>query len=120
MVDVDVDVRDPLRPGVQQRADRDRDVVVDAEAAGPVGHRVVQAAGDVDRVERVPAPDLAERLERRAEPVRVHRRVPRAFGDAVGACLEPEPDRRPTVGRLFAALSRLTGMAPATASLTST
>ena len=52
VVDVDVDVRDPLGALVEQPLDADRDVVVDAEAAGPVGHRVVQAAGDVDAVQR--------------------------------------------------------------------
>ena len=51
VVDVDVDVRDPLGALVEQVLDADRDVVVDAEAAGPVGHPVVEAAGDVGAVE---------------------------------------------------------------------
>ena len=49
VVHVDVDVRDPLRTQVEQPRDRDRRVVVDAEAGRARRHRVVQAAGDVDR-----------------------------------------------------------------------
>jgi serine/threonine protein kinase len=48
-----------------------------------------------------------EQLERRAEPVRSYRRVPAAFNDLVGSCLEPEPARRPTVGNLADALNNL-------------
>ena len=69
VVDVDVDVGDPLGAVGEQLLDADRDVVVDAEAARPVGHRVVQAAGDVDRVQRLAAPHLAERLEAGADDV---------------------------------------------------
>ena len=50
VVDVDVDVGDAFCALVEQPLDRDRGVVVNAEAAGVVGHRVVQAAGDVDAV----------------------------------------------------------------------
>jgi serine/threonine protein kinase len=39
-------------------------------------------------------------LERRAEPVRSHRRVPVAFAAAVDRCLDPEPERRPMVDEL--------------------
>jgi serine/threonine protein kinase len=44
--------------------------------------------------------DRYEQLERRAEPVSSYRRVPAAFDDLVGGCLEPEPARRPTLGEL--------------------
>ena len=38
-----------------------------------------------------------EQLERRAESVRLYRRVPAAFNDLVHSCLEPDPALRPTV-----------------------
>ena len=41
-----------------------------------------------------------EQLERRAEPVRAHRRVAREFAEAMDGCLEPDPARRPTVDAL--------------------
>ena len=41
VVGVDVDVCHALDPVVEQPADRDPHVVVDAEARSPVGHRVV-------------------------------------------------------------------------------
>ena len=49
--------------------------------------------------------DRYEQLERRAEPLRLYRRVPAAFNDLVGSCLEPEPLRRPTVGELTLGLN---------------
>jgi serine/threonine protein kinase len=51
--------------------------------------------------------DRYEQLERRAEPVRSYRRVPAAFNDLVGSCLEPEPTQRPAVGELASALRDL-------------
>jgi serine/threonine protein kinase len=51
--------------------------------------------------------DRYEQLERRAEPVRSYRRVPAAFNDLVGSCLEPEPARRPPLGELAHALREL-------------
>jgi len=41
-----------------------------------------------------------QQLERRAGPVRSHRRVPAAFATAVDRCLDPEPEGRPTVDEL--------------------
>ena len=49
--------------------------------------------------------DRYEQLERRAEPIRLYRRVPAAFNDLVGSCLGPEPLRRPTVGELTGGLN---------------
>ena len=51
--------------------------------------------------------DRYEQLERRAEPVRLYRRVPVAFDDLVAGCLEPDPTRRPTVGELARDLTSL-------------
>jgi serine/threonine protein kinase len=48
-----------------------------------------------------------QQLERRADPVRAHRRVPATFGTAVDRCLDPEPSRRPTVGELAELLNGL-------------
>ncbi len=51
--------------------------------------------------------DRYEQLERRAEPVRLYRRVPAAFNGLLGSCLEPDPARRPTLGELADALNNL-------------
>ncbi|MDP8973491.1 MAG: serine/threonine protein kinase [Actinomycetota bacterium] len=48
-----------------------------------------------------------EQLERRADSIRSHRRVPRAFAAAVDACLEPDPAERPTVKDLMGTLNEL-------------
>ncbi len=48
-----------------------------------------------------------EQLERRAEPVRSHRRVPATFATMVDACLHPDPGRRPTVEGLTEVLNKL-------------
>jgi eukaryotic-like serine/threonine-protein kinase len=39
-------------------------------------------------------------LERRADPIREHRRVPPAFAAVVDGCLEPDPGRRPALDEL--------------------
>ena len=46
-------------------------------------------------------------LERRADPIRTHRRLPKALASAIEACLEPEPARRPTVDGLMKTLTSL-------------
>ncbi len=51
--------------------------------------------------------DAYEQVLRRAEPVRAYRRVPAAFANAVDACLEPEPARRPTLAELTRNLKAL-------------
>ena len=56
--------------------------------------------------------DRYDQLERRAESVRTHRRVPKPLADTIDACLEPDPAQRPTVDglsrRLNAVLEDLT------------
>ena len=60
---VHVHVGDPLAAGIQQPADGDRQIVVDAEAAGVIGHRVMQPAADVAGSLDLTAPDSAGSLE---------------------------------------------------------
>ncbi len=48
-----------------------------------------------------------EQLERRAEPVRLYRRVPAAFNDLVDSCLAPDPALRPTVDEVARSLTPL-------------
>lgn len=48
-----------------------------------------------------------EQVLRRAEPVRTHRRAPAAFANAIDACLEPDPARRPTLEELTRNLQAL-------------
>ena len=85
VVDVDVDVRHALDAGVEQGLDADGDVVVDAEAAGAVGHRVVQPAGDAHRVQALAAGHLSAGLDGGADDVR--RRLVHPLEDrVVGAC----------------------------------
>lgn len=52
-------------------------------------------------------PRRYEQLERRADSVRAHRRVPRPFADIVDGCLEPDPVRRPTVDEIAKSLDAL-------------
>ena len=53
------------------------------------------------------SPDAYEQVLRRAEPVRAYRRVPASFANAVDACLEPDPARRPTLEELARSLEAL-------------
>ena len=48
-----------------------------------------------------------EQVLHRAEPVRTHRRAPAAFANAIDACLEPDPARRPTLEELTRNLQAL-------------
>ena len=66
VVDVDVDVGDALGAGVEQRLDRDGGVVVDAEARGAVGDRVVQAAAGDEGLVGPPLPHGHRPRHRRA------------------------------------------------------
>ncbi|MBI4318996.1 MAG: serine/threonine protein kinase [Chloroflexi bacterium] len=54
-----------------------------------------------------PDGDRFDQVERRADSVRSHRRVPRAFAQAVDACLDPDPSRRPSVQQLAHVLAQL-------------
>ena len=49
-----------------------------------------------------------EQIAGRAAPVRVHRRVPAAFGEILTHCLDPDPAARPTVAELASTLRTLT------------
>ena len=102
VVDVEVEVEDaPAR--VARPRDGERRVVVDAEAAGPVGHGVVEAAAGVERVVRVAAQDRLGRPDRAAGNRRarlVHAREGRIVAGpdtrparTVGVRRDP-PDRR--------------------------
>ncbi len=51
--------------------------------------------------------DDYEQVQRRAEPVRYHRRVPSAFANTVDSCLEPDSARRPTLEDLTRNLEAL-------------
>jgi hypothetical protein len=112
VVGVHVDVRDPRHALGQQPGDRDRGVVVDAEAGRPAGHRVVQAAGQVDRVPGVSGQHGAGGVDRAAgdhgrglvhpvedrvvgaaQPVRRERRV--------GGIARRPPDGRDVVGLVY-------------------
>ena len=94
VVDVDVDVGDALEAVVQQPGDGDRAVVVDAEARGPVGHRVVQPARDVDGALGPPLGDLARRRQRAAADQRAGLVHPEEDRVVVGAEAVPDPERR--------------------------
>ncbi len=109
VMDVDVDVGDSLGAFPKQPGDRDGRVVVDAEAARPGGHRVVQSAGGVERVELLPSPDGAGGLDGGACHQRaglVHpvedRVVPGAVAEPAPVALHPAPgglrrlDERPS------------------------
>ena len=48
-----------------------------------------------------------QQLERRADLVRAHRRAPAALATVIDRCLEPEPEKRPTVDELADVLDSL-------------
>lgn len=57
-----------------------------------------------------PAGTGAEQREsehQRADPVSEHRRVPAAFTELVGRCLDPDPEQRPSVAEVTARLDAL-------------
>jgi eukaryotic-like serine/threonine-protein kinase len=47
-----------------------------------------------------------EQLERRADPVRAHRRLPAPLARAIDACLEPDPGARPALAELASVLEQ--------------
>jgi len=47
-------------------------------------------------------------LQRRADPVALHRRLPRSLGTALDACLDPRPTARPTIDAMADILDALT------------
>lgn len=51
--------------------------------------------------------DSYEQVLRRADPVLVHRRVPKVFANVVDRCLEPDPAKRPTVGEVSESLNEV-------------
>src|SRR5215211_5060375 len=63
MVHIHVDIAHPLTAVVQQPADGEGNVVVNAEAARRAGHRVMQASADVAGALRIASPDPAGRLD---------------------------------------------------------
>ncbi len=77
---VDVDVRDSLGALLEQPGNRDRRVVVDAEAAGVAAHGMVQAASNAGTVLGSTGPDGTDRGQRRA-------------GDERGRLVHPGEDR---------------------------
>jgi eukaryotic-like serine/threonine-protein kinase len=72
-----------------------------------IGAVLFEAATSEPPFDALDDEDRYDQLERRAEPVRLYRRVPTAFNDLVGGCLEPEPARRPTVAELANVLNDL-------------
>lgn len=51
-----------------------------------------------------------EQLRRRADSVRKHRRVPAEFAAIIDDCLEPEPEKRPTIAALAGRLRKFGGI----------
>lgn len=62
-------------------------------ATGPEGRT---DSGD-DRFETDTDLDSYDQVLRRADPIRTHRRVPKVFANAVDSCLDPDPEKRPTI-----------------------
>lgn len=59
-----------------------------------------EAAAGRPPFERPEDDDAYEQLERRAEPIRTHRRLPAGLADAIDACLEPDPKERANLREL--------------------
>ncbi len=92
VVDVEVDVQD-AQPGLPGPGDGQRRVVVDAEARGPPGHRVMQAAARVLGVLHVAAQDRLHGRDRAARDG--GRRLVHARERRVVAAVADAPFRRP-------------------------
>jgi len=88
---VGVHIGHPAHPGLKHRGDGQRGVVVDTEAGGRVGHRVVQAAAEVDRAINLAVGDRPRRGHRSAGDQR--RALVHAREDRIIRCAEPVPDR---------------------------
>ncbi len=88
------------------------------DALGPaadvwgIGVVLFEAAAGEDPFDAYDDETRYEQLERRAESIRSHRRVPAAFAAAVDACLEPHPDERPKVEGLMETLNKLAQSRP--------
>lgn len=54
--------------------------------------------------------ELHPQIQRTAEPVRRHRRLPARLAQAIDACLAPEPSQRPTVSELAVLLAQVPGV----------
>ena len=83
------------------------------DALGPaadvwgIGTVLVEAAAGEEPFDAYDDETRYEQLERRADSIRLHRRVSRAFAAAVDACLEPDPTERPTIKDLTQTLNEL-------------
>lgn len=84
------------------------DLVDEAADVWGIGTVLYEAATFKPAFELHEYEDEYVQLERRADPVRTHRRLPAALASAIDACLEPEPARRPTVDGLMKSLTALT------------
>lgn len=74
---IHIDVRDPLRPQLQQPGNGQRRVVVDTEPRRTTRHRMVQPAREVHRMRRGPAPHRLGRRHRLPGDQRRHLMHPR-------------------------------------------
>jgi eukaryotic-like serine/threonine-protein kinase len=68
------------------------------------------AFGNDDEEDDDPEQADYPQLEVRASPIRTLRRVPAALADAIDACLDPDPWRRPTLDELAARLQTVPGV----------
>ncbi|MFD0275636.1 serine/threonine-protein kinase [Kitasatospora sp. NPDC127111] len=89
----------PFDPGETVDGSHDSDGPYDAyDAYG------VDGEDGVDGVDGADADDWYPQLEAPAPPVTTRRRLPPALAAAIDACLRPDPDARPTIRALTAAL----------------
>jgi serine/threonine protein kinase len=72
------------------------------------GHHPFLRDEDLSDEETSSRGEPALQLVRRAPKLRARRRLPVEVAEVIDACLEPEPERRPTLDRLDAALALLT------------
>ena len=83
------------------------DVLGPAADVWGIGTVLFEAAAGEEAFDAYDDETRYEQLERRAESIRSHRRVPSAFAAAVDACLEPDPADRPTIKDLMQTLNEL-------------